>query len=82
MSFGERLLEALAAVDMTQVDFAARMDVKKATVNDWVKNRHKMSLDDLKRAAKVLGIKLEDIAAWVHESLLEDLGVAKSKRSR
>lgn len=82
MSFGERLLSAIKAAGLTQTAFGERMNVTAAAVSGWVSDKHGMSADHIKRAAKVLSVDVETIAGWVHESLLEELGVAKPTKRK
>lgn len=83
MSFGERLAAAIKKAGMSQAAFGRELGVTPPAVTGWVKGTHAMSVELIPKAAKVLGVDVETVADWVHESLLEDLGVTKpSKRSK
>jgi transcriptional regulator with XRE-family HTH domain len=53
----DRIKEALADINLTQAEFARRINVERATVNDWYKGRTQdISGPNLLRAAEALKV--------------------------
>jgi transcriptional regulator with XRE-family HTH domain len=80
MGFGERLAAAIEAAGLNQNKLAKELGVSRATVHSWIKGTHGMKAAHIKLASKPLKVDVETIAEWMHESVLEELGVAKKSR--
>lgn len=68
LQFGQsRLPELLDARRMSQADFARRLGVSEGFVTQIVTGKSRFSLLTAKRAAKILGCKIDDLYVWIEE---------------
>ncbi|MGM7719389.1 helix-turn-helix transcriptional regulator [Metabacillus sp. Hm71] len=61
------LRDRLDEVGMTQIDLAAKLDVKVQQINKYVLNKQKMSLRVAKNIAVILNCHIEDLYEWIEE---------------
>lgn len=57
--FAEILKEFLTMNNMTQSEFADRIDVRQSQVSEWLKGKAKPGYDTLKRMATAFGISAD-----------------------
>lgn len=60
---GDKIREARERAKMSQKDLAAKMQVKHyQQIGRWERNEISVSLDNLKKIAKALGVTLDELA--------------------
>lgn len=59
--------ELLYAKRMTQADFARRLDMSEGYVSQLISGKSKFSLLAAKRAANILGCKIDDLYEWIND---------------
>jgi transcriptional regulator with XRE-family HTH domain len=59
MSFGDRLLELLDEKNITQKDFAKRINIAPTTLNGYIKNNRRPDFETLKLMASVLNVSTD-----------------------
>ena len=60
-AIGNNLITAIESRGMTQKEFAEAMHLHENTVYGWTRGQRIMSCWALYRAAKILGVRMEDI---------------------
>lgn len=59
-----RLQELLIVANMSQAEFARRMQLSEPTVSKWISGKRQMSFDHAVQAARVLDCIAEDLYEW------------------
>ncbi|MCO7175578.1 helix-turn-helix transcriptional regulator [Sporolactobacillus kofuensis] len=52
-------------LNISQAEFARKMEVTESTVSHWITGRQKMNLDNAVLASRILHCKVEDLYEWI-----------------
>ena len=61
MTFGENLQNLLDEREITQKEFASRLNIAKTTMNGYIKNNHQPNIETIKAMATTLNISTDEL---------------------
>ena len=73
MTFGKILKKKMAELELTQTEFAKKMNVHQTQVSEWVNDKVIPSMKTLNKISKVLDISLDDLMNAVDSKSIEPI---------